>query len=165
MKTHLVNEDIKFPQVLVVSDSGNETISSDKALELAYSKNLDLICISPDAATPVCKILDYSKYIYALNKKEKEIKKHAKQFIIKEVKFSLNIAAHDMDIKIKHIREFLSEDKGVQIIVGLKGRELASPSVATELANTIFEKISDIAKKDKEPKFEGRFVRMLVVKK
>ncbi len=165
MKKYLVNEEINFPQVLVVSDSGNELLSSDKALILAGSKDLDLVCISQESNPPACKIMDYSKFIYALNKKEKEIKKHNKQFIVKEVKFSLNIASHDMDIKIKHIREFLSEGKGVQIVIGMKGRELASPAVAVNLANTIFDRISDIAKKDKEPKHEGKFVRFLVLKK
>lgn len=165
MKKYLVNEEINFVQVLVVSDSGNETLSSDKALELANSRDLDLVCISPEADIPVCKIIDYSKFIYSLNKKEKEIKKHSKQFVVKEVKFSLNIASHDMDIKIKHIREFLTEGKGVQIVVGMKGRELSNPAAATEMANSIFDKISDIAKRDKEPKLEGKSVRYLVVKK
>lgn len=162
-----LNEDIHAKEVRCVGDDGENygVISKDEALDLANKQGLDLVLIAPDAKPPVCKIMDYGKFRYQQEKKQKEAKKKQKVIEIKEIKLSAKIAQNDINYKIKHAMNFLEGGKHVRFRVFLKGREMANPEVGVELLNDVYNSISDICDKDSEPKFEGRYVNMLVVPK
>lgn len=162
-----LNEDIRAKEVRCVGDDGENygVISKDEALDLANKQGLDLVLIAPDAKPPVCKIMDYGKFRYQQEKKQKEAKKKQKVIEIKEIKLSAKIAQNDINYKIKHAMNFLEGGKHVRFRVFLKGREMANPEVGVELLNDVYSLISDVCDKDSEPKFEGRYVNMLVVPK
>ncbi|AXP08929.1 translation initiation factor IF-3 [Campylobacter hepaticus] len=166
-KEVLLNEEIRAEQVRCVGDDGKlyGIISSDEALEIANRLGLDLVMIAADAKPPVCKIMDYGKFRYQQEKKQKEAKKKQKVIDIKEIKLSIKIAQNDINYKVKHALEFLSQGKHVKFRVFLKGREMASPEAGVLLLEKIWTMIENQASRDKEPNFEGRYVNMLVVPK
>ena len=163
----LLNEAIRFPEVRCIDDSGEVygIISSKDAQDIAHSRGLDLVCISPQANPPVCKVMDYGKYRYQLEKKQKEAKKKQKRIDIKEIKLSVQIAQNDINYKVKHAREFIQEGKHVRFKVVLKGRESSDPKLGVAVLERIGEMMYDISQPEKEPKTEGRFVTWLFVPK
>ncbi len=161
----LLNEDIQLKEVRCIGDDGTQygIISSDEALAIAEEKGLDLVLISPDAKPPVCKIMDYNKHRYEQEKKLKEAKKKQKVIEVKEIKLSIKIAKNDVDYKVKHAREFLTEGKHVRFRVFLKGRENENPQAGVDILNAVYETVNDIGERDKEPFQEGKFINMMVV--
>ena len=161
----LMNEDIRFPEVRCTAEGGENygIISSRDALALADEQGLDLVCIAPSAKPPVCKIMDYGKFKYQQEKKQKEAKKKQKIIVVKEIKFSVKIAENDVNYKVKHAREFLEKGYHVKFRVFLKGREMAHPEAGAEVLNKVWPMVEDIGVKDNEPKLEGRFVNMMVL--
>ncbi len=166
-KEVLLNEDIKAEEIRCVGDDGKVygIISSKEGLEIASRMGLDLVMIAPDAKPPVCKIMDFGKFRYQQEKKQKEAKKKQKVIDTKEIKLSVKIAQNDINYKVKHALDFLSQGKHVRFRVFLKGREMASPEAAVSLLEKIWAMIENQANRDKEPKFEGRYVNMLVTPK
>ena len=163
----LLNEAIRLPEVRCMSEDGEQfgIISSREALDIARERGLDLVLIAPNANPPVCKIMDYGKYKYQQEKKKKEAKKKQKRIEVKEIKLSVKIAENDIKYKVKHAREFLEEGKHVKFRVFLRGREMANPKAGVEVLNRVWPMVEDIANKENEPKFEGRYVNMLVTPK
>lgn len=163
----ILNEEIDFPQVRCVGDDGEQygLISSQEALKIADSKGLDLVLIAPDAKPPVCKIMDYGKFRYQQEKKQKEAKKKQKQIEIKEIKLSVKIASNDINYKVKHAKEFLEENKHVRFRVFLRGREVSEPQVGFEVLNKVAAMLEDVANIERDYKVEGRYVNMLVTPK
>ncbi|MDO9267069.1 MAG: translation initiation factor IF-3 [Sulfurimonas sp.] len=161
----IMNDDIRVPEVRCNVDGAESLgiISTDAAMEKANELGLDLVLIAPDAKPPVAKIMDYGKYRYQEEKKQKEQKKNQVKVDIKEIKLSVKIAENDISYKVKHAREFLSEGKHVKFRVFLKGREMANPDAAKEVLLRIWPMVEDIAVMDKEPKFEGRYYNMYVL--
>lgn len=161
----LLNEEIRLKEVRCIGDDATQygIISSDEALRLAEEKGLDLVLISPDAKPPVCKIMDYNKHRYEQEKKLKEAKKKQKTIDVKEIKLSIKIAKNDVDYKVKHSREFLTEGKHVRFRVFLKGRENENPQAGVEILNNVYEMVSDIGERDRDPFHEGKFINMMVV--
>lgn len=166
-KVVYLNEDIRAKEVRCVGDDGEiyGILTRDEALDMANKQGLDLVLIAPDAKPPVCKIMDYGKFRYQQEKKQKEAKKKQKTIDVKEVKLSAKIAQNDINYKVKHAREFLEDGKHVKFRVFLKGREMSNPEVGTELLNRVYEFVNDIGERDKEPMFEGRYVNMMVIPK
>lgn len=166
-KEVLLNEEIDFSEVRCVGDDGTQygIISSDEAQDIADRLGLDLVLIAKDAKPPVCKIMDYGKFCYQQEKKQKDAKKKQKVIEIKEIKLSVKIAQNDINYKVKHAIQFLESGKHVRFRVFLKGREMSSPDAGIALLQKVFASIEDIAVMDKEPLFEGRYVNMLVVPK
>lgn len=166
-KDILLNDDIKFREVRCMSDDGESygIIHSDEAKRIANSKGLDLVLISPNANPPVCKIMDYGKYRYQQEKKLKEAKKKQKQIEIKEIKLSTQIAQNDIDYKVKHAREFITEGKHVRFKVILRGRENSDPRGGVDVLRRVGIMLEDIAQSDREPSVEGRFVVWLFAPK
>jgi len=150
-----------------MGDDGEQfgIISSKEAYDIAQDRGLDLVCISPSANPPVCKVMDYNKYKYQQEKKLKEARKKQMVIDVKEIKLTLKIAQHDIDYKLRHAREFLEAKKHVRFKVFLSGREMASPQAGVILLNNIYETVKDIGDKDKEPILEGRYVNMMVLPK
>lgn len=163
----LLNRDINFKEVRCVGDDGEVygIISSEEAQKIANSKGLDLVLISSSANPPVCKIMDYGKYRYQLEKKQKEAKKKQKQIEIKEIKLSTQIAQNDINYKVKHAREFIEEQKHVKFKVILRGREATDPQAGVDVLRRVCSMIEDIATPEKEPKVEGRYAVWLFVPK
>ena len=163
----LLNDDIQIAEVRCMGDDGTQygIISSDEALYKARNLGLDLVLIAPNGKPPVCKIMDYGKYKYQLEKKKKEAKKKQKKIEIKEIKLSVKIADNDINYKVKHAREFIESGKYVKFRVFLRGREMANPQAGKDVLNRVWPMIEDIADKENEPKFEGRYVNMLTVPK
>ncbi|CRF51255.1 Translation initiation factor 3 [Helicobacter heilmannii] len=164
-KDVLLNEAIRFKEVRCVGDGGEQfgIISSTEALKIAHSQGLDLVLISANAKPPVCKVMDYGKFCYQSEKKQKEAKKKQKQIEIKEIKLSTQIAQNDINYKVKHAREFIEAGKHVKFKVVLRGRENNDPKAGLAVLQKVGEMMSDIANADKEPKTEGRFVMWLFV--
>ncbi len=162
-----LNEDIRLPEVRCMGDDGTQygIISSDEALDIAQEKGLDLVLIAPTAKPPVVKIMDYGKFKYQEEKKKKEAKKKQKKIEVKEIKLSVKIAENDINYKVKHAREFLQAGKHVKFRVFLRGREMANPQAGKDVLNRVWPMVEDIATKENEPKFEGRYVNMYVVPK
>lgn len=166
-KEILLNDEIRADEIRCIGDDGKVygIISSDEALEIANRLGLDLVMIAPDANPPVCKIMDFGKFRYQQEKKQKEAKKKQKIIDIKEIKLSVKIAQNDINYKVKHALEFLSQGKHVRFRVFLKGREMSSPEAGITLLEKIWTMVENVANRDKEPNFEGRYVNMLVTPK
>ncbi len=163
----LLNGDIRLAEVRCMDDEGNQygIISSNEAMDIANEKGLDLVLVVPNAKPPVCKIMDYGKYKYQQEKKKKEAKKNQKKIEVKEIKLSVKIADNDISYKIKHAREFLEAGKHVKFRVFLRGREMAHPQAGKDVLNRIWPMVEDVANKEHEPKFEGRYINMYTVPK
>ena len=163
----LINEEIRFDEVRCVGDNGEVygVMSSREALEIAVEKDLDLVLISPNAKPPVCKVMDYGKFRYHQEKRQKEAKKKQKQIDIKEIKLSTQIAQNDINYKVKHAREFITEGKHVRFKVFLKQREMNIQDAGIDTLKKVASMIEDIATAEKEPKIEGRYLSVLYVPK
>jgi len=133
-----------------------------EALSLAKEKELDLVEIAPQAVPPVCRIMDYGKYLYELHKKAQEAKKHQKQIQIKEIKFRPKISIHDYNFKIRHVRRFLDDGNKVKITVMLRGREKAKPELAHQILERVFEDVKDFGHRDSDVRSQPWAVSALV---
>ncbi len=161
----LINEDIVnfTDRVRLVDGEGEPTIvDSEKALEIAYNKGLDLVLVAPNANPPVAKVMDYGKYKYEQERKKKEAKKKQVKIEVKEIKFTSKIQDNDINYKVKHARDFLEKGKHVKLRVFLRGRELATPEKGFEVINRVWDMLKDVAEKQNEPKLEGNYINMLV---
>ena len=154
MKIPRKNQEIKAKKVRLISEKGeNLGIKMiEEALKIAQKKGLDLVEISPHANPPVCKILDFGKYLYQQRKKEKELKKKQKKGIIKEIRVSLRISEHDLETKFKKVEKFFKEGFRVKITMFLRGREKALKDFAKERLKEILKEL----KKKMEFKIEGQ---------
>jgi translation initiation factor IF-3 len=157
---YLVNEAIRFPKVLVIDSQGNAQGVKDRreALAMAREANLDLFCISPQATPPVCKILDFGKYRYQLEKKKKENEKKQKAMIqdLKQIQLSPVIDTHDIQTKCRHAINFLKDGDKVKVVVRFKGRQMAHPEVGEEVMNRFIAMVGDAAVVEKKPVMDGR---------
>jgi len=124
-------------------------------LKIAEERGLDLVEVAPTAQPPVCRIMDYGKYLYQLNKKQHEAKKHQKNITVKEVKFRHNTDEHDYDFKKNHIIRFLQQGDKVKAAVFFRGREIVHQAIGRALLDRLVEEISDIGTPEARPKMEG----------
>jgi translation initiation factor IF-3 len=166
IKDFLINEQIKLSQVQVIDDNGDKlgNMSTKDAIELAYSKNLDLVLVSPNPTNPVCKILDYSKYKFEMNKKAKEAKKKQKVVEVKEVRLSPNIDKHDLEVKAKMTDKFITAGNKVKVVMRFRGRELNFVNQGKEIMDQFKEMISN-CQVEKESKMEGKNLIMFLAPK
>ncbi|MGO1245031.1 MAG: translation initiation factor IF-3 [Sphingobacterium sp.] len=154
---HRINEFIRVPEVRLVGDNIEQGIyPTRKAMELADQLELDLVEISPNAAPPVCRIIDYSKFIYEQKKKQKEIKSNAKQTVIKEIRFGPNTSDHDFDFKLKHAMKFLENGEKVRAYVHFKGRAIVFKEHGEILLLRFAQALEDYGKVELLPKLEGK---------
>lgn len=131
-------------------------ISSREALKLAEEKELDLVMISPNANPPVCKIMDFGKYIYEQSKKDKEAKKKQKVINVKEVRLSPTIEDHDITIKANNARKFLLAGDKVKVTVRFRGREADYSFIGKKILENFYAKVEEVCVVEKEAKLEGR---------
>ena len=163
-----INEEIKFNEVRVISSDGSQLgiIPVAKALEAAYAEDLDLVCISPNAEPPVCKIMNYGKYKFEQVKREKEPKKNQKVIEIKEIRLvGVGIDTHDFETKGNHAIRFLKEGNKVKFSIRFRGRELGHPEMGMDIMNRYAEYCSEVAVVEKPAKMEGRNMLMFLAPK
>lgn len=137
-------------------------VSIREALAIAENAGLDLIEISPQAEPPVCKVLDFGKYKYEVQKRKNEAKKNQKVVNIKELKLRPMIDTHDYEVKLKQAKKFLSQGDKVKFTMRYKGREMNANDLGREILNRILEDLEGLYKLDSEPKLEGRQMMMVV---
>ncbi len=140
-------------------------VDIDKALEVAVNSSLDLVKVAPQAKPPVCKIMDYGKYRYELQKKDKEAKKNQKTIRVKEIKMSPTIEEHDLKVKANQAVKFLEGGDKVKVSVKFRGRQMGHTDQGREVLDWFFDEISDYAQIDKPAKLEGRNMVMYVLPK
>ncbi len=159
-----VNKRISAKSVRVVSENGEMlgVLEIEEALKLASDQGLDLVEISPKAKPPVCKIIDYGKYKYRIQKKQAEARKKQKTFEVKEVKLRPGIEDHDYGVKLKAIQRFLSEGDKVKITLRFKGREMAYHQRGMEVLKKLETAIESVAKIEQAPALEGKQMIMVV---
>ena len=138
---------------------------TNKALELAEEKNLDLVLVSPNSKPVVCKIMNYGKYKFEQAKKEKEAKKKQKVLEIKELRVTPNIEEHDFSFKAKNARKFLEAGNKVKITLRFRGREVNNVKSGELVLNKFIEELEDISVVEKQPKLEGRNMFTILAKK
>ena len=156
----MVNESIRFPQVRVIGPDGASlgVMPRLRALQVAETYNLDLVCVSKDANPPVCKILNYGKYRFELQKKQKEMKKNqkAKEIEFNEIQLTPVIGQHDLDTKIKIANKFLVAGDKVKVALRFRGRQLSHVEVGEEVMNRFITMCGDAAVVEKKPVMDGR---------
>ena len=159
----LVNEEIKLKEVRVIGVEGEAIgiMSSDDALQLAYDKGYDLVLMAPQAQPPVCRIMDYGKYRFERDKKEKETKK--KQVIeLKEIQLSCRIDTHDFETKARHAQKFLESGNKVRVVMRFKGREMSHMAIGQEIMERFRASCSEVGSVDKAPVLDGRLLSMVI---
>lgn len=162
---HKINKFITSPEVRVVGDGiESAVLNLDRALKLAEEKGLDLVEISPNAEPPVCRIVDYNKFLYEQKKKQKELKANAVVNEVKEIRFGPNTDEHDVDFKLKHATKFLNEGAKVRAYVFFKGRTIVYKERGEELLMRFANKLIDegLAKLESTPKQEGKKMIILL---
>ena len=141
----------------VVDPKGQHGIyTREEALEMATQQDLDLVEIAPDAEPPVCKIMDYGKFLYEQKKKDKEAKKRQHHTQLKEVRFRPRTDTHDFDFKTKHAREFLEEGNKVRAYVQFRGRDIIYKEQGMKVLIRFIQELEDVSKVDQLPRMEGR---------
>jgi translation initiation factor IF-3 len=163
---HRINEKITNSQIRLVGENIEPGIYyTDKALEMAYQQELDLVEISPNVDPPVCKIMDYKKFLYEKKKRDKEIKAKAVKTVIKEIRFSSNTDEHDLDFKAKHAEKFLSDGDKVKCYVMFRGRDIVFKDRGNLLLLNFAKRLEDVASVEAMPKLEGRRMFMTLIPK
>ncbi len=162
-KNYLLNDEIREKEIRVIGDDGSMLgiLSSRDALKIAEEKELDLVMISPAANPPVCRIMDYGKFIYEQSKKDKEAKKKQKVVNLKEVRLSPSIEEHDITIKATNARKFLMDEDKVKVTVRFRGREADYSYIGHKILNSFVDKLQDVCVVEKPAKLEGK--NMIVI--
>lgn len=159
-----INEEIRAKEVRIIGADGEQmgVMPVRTALAMAYEKDLDLVLIAPTAEPPVCRIMDYGKYRFERDKKEKEAKKKQTVVEVKEIQLSCRIDTHDFETKVKHAHRFLGEGNKVRVVVKFKGREMSHLDIGRDVLTKFEEACKDAGTVDKRPALEGRFMSMIV---
>lgn len=164
MTEELVNENIRFKEVLVIGPTGEQLgkMFRREALEKAAELDLDLLCVAPNAQPPVCKILDYGKYRFEAQKKAKEAKKNQHVTEVKPLRLSPVIDTHDFETKLKQARKWASQGVKVKIDMRFRGRMITRLEVGKQVMNEFIEAMSDISQADKAPALEGNTMSVVI---
>ncbi len=158
------NERIRFPNIRVIDSEGEQLgiITPKEALAIAQEKGLDLVLVSETADPPVCKIMDYGKYKYEQDKKQKEAKKKQHNADVKEVKMRYKIEEHDYNVRVKNAERFLKSGDKVKATVSFRGREIQHSNLAEQLLRRMASDLEDVAEVQQFPKREGRNMMMML---
>ncbi len=159
-----VNRQIRAREVRVIDNEGNQLgiMHPRDAYMMAQEKGLDLVEVAPMAKPPVCRILDYGKYMYQQSKRQHEAKKHQKMTQVKEVKFRPKIDQHDYEFKKKHILRFLKEENKVKATIMFRGREITHSEIGRQILEQLMEELADVASVERMPKLEGYNMTMIL---
>src|SRR3954468_15824837 len=160
---HRINHHIRVPQVRLVGDNVTVGVySTQDAMRIAQEQGLDLVEISPQADPPVCKVIDYNKFLYDKKKKEKEMKAKSKVSEVKEIRFTPNTDDHDFDFKAKHAESFLKEGNKVKAYVQFKGRAIMFKERGELVLLKFAERLGEVGQPEGLPKLEGKRMLMII---
>ena len=159
-----VNERIRAPEIRLIGAEGENVgvVRPEVGLQMAQEAGLDLVEISPNAAPPVCKIMDFGKFKYEQQKREAEARKKQKTIEIKEVKFRPGTDTHDYDVKMRNVMRFLEAGDKVKVTLRFRGREMAHQQLGLELLNRVASDVGEQGKVENMPKLEGRQMIMMI---
>lgn len=137
-------------------------MSSREALKLAYEKEMDLVLIAPQAQPPVAKIMDYGKFLFEKQKREKEAKKKQQVVELKEIQLSCRIDTHDYETKLNQAKKFLTGGDKVRVVMKFRGREMSHMAIGREILDKFLEDTKDVGTCEKKPVLDGRFMSMVI---
>ncbi len=159
-----VNDMIRAPSIRLIGAAGEQigVVTVREAIVKAEEAGLDLVEISPNAEPPVCKIMDFGKYKYELQKKANEARKKQKVIEIKEIKIRPTIEEHDYQVKLRAARRFLEEGNKVKMTLRFRGREMSHQNLGMEVLQRMEKDLSDLGKVESPPRMEGRQVQMVM---
>ena len=157
-ENQMINEAIKFANVRLIDADGEMVgvVPIEEARQKAEEAGLDLVCISPNPDNPVCRVMDYNKFIFEKKKREKDAKKNQKETELKEIGLKLNTDVHDIEVKRKAVVKFLSNGNRVKVNIRFRGREMAFQNKGFEVMEKFAEGVSEYGSVDRPPKIEGR---------
>lgn len=160
-----INEEIRLKEVRVIAGESEQlgVMSSHDALTRAYEQGLDLVLIAPNANPPVCKIMDYGKFRYERDKREKEAKKKQQTIEVKEVQLSCRIDVHDFNTKANNAIRFLNAGNKVRVVLRYKGREMAHQEIGYDIMKKFIDACAEAGHVDKQPSIEGRIMSMIII--
>lgn len=166
-KDHMVNDEIRVKEVRLIGVEGEQLGVKPirEAMQLATDLNLDLVNVAPTAKPPVCRIMDYGKFRYEQQKKEKEARKNQKVVEIKEVRFSATIDEHDYQTKLRNVVKFLNEQDKVKCTVRFRGREITHASIGQKVLERVAKETEELSSMERRPKLEGRSMIMILTPK
>ena len=165
--TAQVNEGIKAKEFLLISQNGEQLGVKTKAeaMQIAERMNLDVVLVAPNAKTPVAKIMNYGKFKFEQQKKEKEARKKQKIVTTKEIRLSPTIEKHDFETKLKNARKFLAKEDKVKVSIRFKGRAITHKEIGQKVLENFSNEASDIATVEQKPKMEGRSMFLVLAPK
>ena len=157
-ENQMINEAIKFANVRLIDADGEMigVVPIEEARQKAEEAGLDLVCISPNPDNPVCRVMDYNKFIFEKKKREKDAKKNQKETELKEIGLKLNTDVHDIEVKRKAVVKFLSNGNRVKVNIRFRGREMAFQNKGFEVMEKFAEGVNEYGSVDRPPKIEGR---------
>ncbi|MFD1953520.1 translation initiation factor IF-3 [Paenibacillus thailandensis] len=166
-REHQINDEIRAREVRLVGADGEQIGIKPlrEALQMAIDLNLDLVNVAPAAKPPVCRIMDYGKFRYEQQKKEKEARKNQKVVDVKEVWFRANIDEHDYQTKYRNVVKFLGEGDKVKASVRFRGREIAHAAIGQRVLERLSQEVADLCVVERAPKLEGRSMIMILAPK
>jgi len=167
LKEVRVNQQIRASVVRLISSEGEQLgiVSRQQALQKAEEAGLDLVEVAHQTNPPVCRIMDFSKYKYEQEKREREMRKHRKSSHIKEIRLRPSIDEHDYQIKMRHLREFLEKGEKVRVRLLFRGREMVHQEVGRALIERLMKETEQFAKVDKLPQQVGRMITLVLASK
>ncbi|MFN2526126.1 MAG: translation initiation factor IF-3 [Actinomycetota bacterium] len=159
-----MNDRIRVPQVRVVGSDGSQVgiVDTEKALQMAMDQDLDLVEVAPLAEPPVCRIMDYGKYKYEQDVRQKAAKKKQTLIVVKEMKMRPKIDRHDYEVKKGHVVRFLRDGAKVKVTIMFRGREMVHAELGRRLLDKLAEDVAEIAKVETFPKLDGRNMTMVL---
>ena len=162
-----VNEKIRAKEIRVIGSTGGQLgiMAPETAMKMAEEEGLDLVEVAPDAAPPVCRIMDFGKYRYQLNKKAQESRKRQKQIVVKEVKFRPKTEEHDYQFKKNNISRFISKENKVKVSVMFRGRENQHREIGQRILDRIRTELEEVAVVESGPRLEGPLLYMMMAPK
>ena len=163
-ETRRINEEISVPEVRLIDADGEQLgiKKTSEALEIAQKKQVDLVEVAPDANPPVCRLMDYGKFLYEAQKRERDARKTQTKVEIKEIRLRPKTGEHDIDYKLRKARKFLEKGAKVKVRIRFRGREVTHPEVARELMNRIAKDLGDVSEIEKWPSMEGMTMLMIL---
>ena len=159
-----INEEIKVPEVRVIGPNNEQVgvMKIDDARNYAYNAGVDLVLIVPNATPPVCRAIDYGKFCFERDKREKEAKKKQVIVKVKEIQLSCRIEQHDFDTRVSHAKKFLAEGNKVKAVVRFKGREMSHMELGKEVIMKFLEACREFGASEKNPVLDGRFMSIIL---
>lgn len=163
----IINDQIRVKEMLVITESGEKlgVLTRQKAFEAAEERGLDIVLVSPDAKPPVAKLMDYSRFRFQQQKKQKEMKKNQKIIVVQEIQLSPVIEKHDFETKLNKAKTILAKGNKVKITLRFKGRMIAHQEIGVEVINKFIEALADITTVEAPVKLDGRSLFAVVAPK